>query len=92
MFPFYFYQNPKKAKCTRKYITVEAIYANIGDICPLPKIIRLRNKYKARIILDESISLGVLGKNGRGLTEHFGLTVSELFSLLNLMHKNTQKF
>lgn len=68
-------QNPKKAKCTRKYITVEAIYANIGDICPLPKIIRLRNKYKARIILDESISLGVLGKNGRGLTEHFGLTL-----------------
>ncbi|CAE1298357.1 SPT [Acanthosepion pharaonis] len=67
--------NPKKAKCTRKYITVEAIYANIGDICPLPKIIRLRNKYKARIILDESISLGVLGKTGRGLTEHFGLTL-----------------
>lgn len=68
-------QNPKKAKRTRRYITVEAIYANIGDICPLPEIIKLRNKYKARVILDESISFGVLGKNGRGLTEHFGLSL-----------------
>ena len=70
------FQNPKKAKITRKFITVEGLYSNYGDICPLPKILELKNKYKVRIFLEESFSLGVFGKTGRGLTEHFGVPVS----------------
>ena len=34
-------------------------------------------KYKYRLIVDESLSLGVLGKNGRGATEHFGIGPGE---------------
>ena len=38
--------------------------------------LELKLKYKVRIMLDESLSFGVLGATGRGLTEHFGINVS----------------
>lgn len=69
-------RNPKKAAKTRRFIIVEGIYVNTGEICPLDKIVELRKRYKLRLILDESISFGVLGKNGRGITEHLGINVS----------------
>jgi serine palmitoyltransferase len=31
----------------------------------------LKYKYKVRLFIDESVSFGVLGANGRGVTEHF---------------------
>jgi len=37
--------------------------------------IELKFKYKVRIFLEESMSFGVLGKTGRGITEHFGIDV-----------------
>lgn len=51
---------------------------NVGDICPLQRLVELRQKYKLRLILDESISFGVLGENGRGLTEYLNIDVSSL--------------
>lgn len=49
---------------------------NSGQIAPLDEIIRLKEKYRFRVILDESNSFGVLGSTGRGLTEHYGVPVS----------------
>lgn len=69
-------ENPKKAAKIRRFIIVEGIYMNTGEMCPLPEIIELRRRYKLRLILDESISFGSLGKNGRGLTEHFNVDVN----------------
>lgn len=43
---------------------------NSGQIAPLEEIIRLKEKYLFRVLLDESNSIGVLGSSGRGLTEH----------------------
>ena len=45
--------------------------------------LELKLKYKVRIMLDESLSFGVLGATGRGLTEHFGINVSVVFVLKN---------
>lgn len=70
-------ENPPKS-LNRRFIVVEGIYQNYGDIAPLKKLIALRDKYKYRIIVDESLSVGVLGKTGRGLTEHFGLSISDV--------------
>lgn len=39
--------------------------------------VKLKYKYKVRIFLEESMSFGVLGEHGRGVTEHFGVNVSE---------------
>lgn len=68
-------QNPKKAARTRRFLISEAIFMNTGEMCPLVEMVKLRQKYKLRLFLDESISFGVLGENGRGITEHLGVDV-----------------
>jgi serine palmitoyltransferase len=64
-----------KRKITRRYIVTEGLYYNYGDITNLPKIMELKEKYKYRLILDDSYGIGVLGKTGRGVCEHFGVNV-----------------
>ena len=56
---------------------------NHGDLCPLPKLVEFRNKYKTPIFLEESLSFGVLGKRGRGATEHWGIEVRSDSCVLN---------
>lgn len=51
---------------------------NIGDMCPLNKLVELRQQYKLRLILDESISFGALGEHGRGLTEYLNVDVGSV--------------
>lgn len=72
-------KNPKKAAKIRRFIIVEAIYMNTGEMCPLTEIIELRRRYKLRLILDESVSFGSLGENGRGIIEHLNVKVSPRF-------------
>lgn len=71
-------RNPKKAARTRRFLVAEAIYMNTGEICPLPQMVELRKRYKLRMFLDESISFGVLGQNGRGSIEHFNVDKIEV--------------
>ncbi|KAJ3333146.1 serine palmitoyltransferase component [Blyttiomyces sp. JEL0837] len=63
----------KKTPLTRRFIVVEGVYANYGDICELPAIIELKEKYKYRLILEDSMAFGVLGARGKGTAEHFGI-------------------
>lgn len=58
---------------TRRFIVVEGLYQNTGNIVPLPKLMELKNKFKYRLIVDESLSFGVLGKRGAGVTDHFDI-------------------
>jgi serine palmitoyltransferase len=51
---------------------------NTGLMAPLPGLLKLRAKYKLRFFLDESISIGTIGKTGHGLTEYFNIPPSEL--------------
>ncbi|KAH8354022.1 hypothetical protein KR067_012120 [Drosophila pandora] len=71
-------KNPKKALKTRRFLVAEGIYMNTGEICPLPDLVALRQKYKLRLFVDESISFGTLGKGGRGVTEHFNVDRDEV--------------
>lgn len=75
-------KNLKKASKIRRFIIVEAIYMNTGEMCPLREIVELRKRYKLRLILDESISFGSLGNHGRGITEHLNVNVSINFPLI----------
>uniref|UniRef100_A0A0D3HBW6 serine C-palmitoyltransferase n=1 Tax=Oryza barthii TaxID=65489 RepID=A0A0D3HBW6_9ORYZ len=68
----------KHTEKIRRYIVVEAIYQNSGQIAPLDEIVRLKEKYRFRVILEESHSFGVLGKSGRGLAEHYGVPVEKI--------------
>ncbi|XXG56202.1 hypothetical protein AAC387_Pa03g3683 [Persea americana] len=67
-----------RAKMLRRYIVVEPVYQNSGQIAPLDVIIRLKEKYCFRVVLDESNSFGVLGSSGRGLSEHFGVPIEKI--------------
>jgi len=67
-----------KRPLTRRFIIVEGVYYNYGDVAPLDKIMELKRKYFYRIILDDSYGVGVLGKTGRGTCEHFGVDVKEI--------------
>ncbi|XP_059635163.1 long chain base biosynthesis protein 1-like isoform X1 [Cornus florida] len=71
-------QENKRAKKLRRYIVVEAVYQNSGQIAPLDEIIRLKEKYLFRVLLDESNSFGVLGCSGRGLTEHYRIPIEKI--------------
>jgi len=56
-----------------KLIVVDGVFSMEGDIADLPHIVQLAKKYHARVMVDDAHGLGVLGKNGRGTAEHFGL-------------------
>ena len=56
-----------------KLIIVDAVYSMDGDVSNLPEISRLAKKYNAKVMVDEAHSIGVLGKTGHGIEEHFGL-------------------
>ncbi|PKP54785.1 8-amino-7-oxononanoate synthase, partial [Candidatus Atribacteria bacterium HGW-Atribacteria-1] len=60
-------------KYTNKLIIVDAVYSMDGDVANLPEISRLAKKYNAKVMVDEAHSIGVLGKTGHGIEEHFGL-------------------
>lgn len=57
-----------------KLIIVDGVFSMEGDLCNLPEIVRLKKKYNASIYVDEAHGLGVFGKQGRGVCDHFGLT------------------
>ncbi|MBZ4651587.1 MAG: 8-amino-7-oxononanoate synthase [Proteiniphilum sp.] len=63
--------DPRKVKL----IIVDGVFSMEGDLADLPEIVKLAQKYKANIMVDEAHGLGVLGKryNGRGVCDHFGV-------------------
>lgn len=54
-------------------VVVDAVFSMEGDIIDLPPIVDLCKKHRALLMVDEAHSLGVLGKTGHGIQEHFGL-------------------
>jgi 8-amino-7-oxononanoate synthase len=56
-----------------KIIAVDGVFSMEGDTAKLPEIVELKNRYGARLMVDDAHGLGVFGDNGRGTPEHFGL-------------------
>ena len=57
-----------------KLIVVDGVFSMEGDLCKLPEIVKLKHKYNCSIMVDEAHGIGVFGKQGRGVCDHFGLT------------------
>jgi len=57
-----------------KLIVVDGVFSMEGDLANLPEIIRLKKKYNATVMVDEAHGIGVFGRDGRGVCDHFGLT------------------
>ena len=56
-----------------KMVIADAVFSMDGDVIDLPKVVELCRKYGAWLMMDEAHSVGVLGKTGRGIEEHFDL-------------------
>ena len=61
---------PKQAKL----IVVDGVYSMEGHIAPLPELVDLADKYHAAVVVDEAHSVGILGQQGRGVCNQFGVT------------------
>ena len=57
-----------------KLIVVDGVFSMEGDLANLPAIVELKRKYNCSIMVDEAHGLGVFGREGRGVCDHFGLT------------------
>ena len=55
-------------------IVTDGVFSMRGDICKLPEICALAEKYGARVMVDDAHGFGVLGPGGRGTAAYFGLT------------------
>ena len=56
-----------------KLVVADAIFSMDGDVIDFPRMVELCRKYNAWLMVDEAHSVGMLGKTGRGIEEHFGL-------------------
>jgi glycine C-acetyltransferase len=56
-----------------KMVVADSVFSMDGDIIDLPKMVAMCRKYDAYLMMDEAHSIGVLGKTGRGIEEHFDM-------------------
>ena len=56
-----------------KMVVADSVFSMDGDIIDFPRLVELCKKYKTWLMIDEAHSVGVLGKKGRGIEEHFDL-------------------
>lgn len=54
-------------------VLTEGVYGMTGDLAKLDEICELKDKYEARLFIDDAHGVGVMGENGRGTAEYFGV-------------------
>src|SRR5438445_9949903 len=66
-------EEAKSVNANKVMVVTDGVFSMDGDIAPLPEIVDLAEDYGAFVMVDDAHSSGVLGKNGRGSVNHFGL-------------------
>ena len=70
-----------REKYRRCLIITDTVFSMDGDLCPLPEILDLAEKFHSMVLVDEAHATGVLGKNGAGSVEHFNCTHRPLIQI-----------
>jgi 8-amino-7-oxononanoate synthase len=65
----------------RKLVVTDSVFSMDGDLAPLPALLALCEEYGAWLIVDDAHGFGVLGANGRGALQHFGLCSPQLICM-----------
>jgi len=68
----------QRAHFQRVLIVLEGIYSMDGDFPDLPRFIAIKRRYRTFLMIDEAHSFGVMGNNGLGIREHFGIDSSDV--------------
>lgn len=71
----------------RVLVIVEGLYSMDGDIPDLPELLEICRRHDAWLMIDEAHSIGVLGRTGRGITEHFAIPPSEVDLIVGTLSK-----
>jgi 8-amino-7-oxononanoate synthase len=61
------------SQARNKIVVTDSVFSMDGDLAPLPQMLALCERYGAWLVVDDAHGFGVLGANGRGAPEHFGL-------------------
>ena len=73
-------------------LATDGVFSMDGDIAPLPELARAANASKAWLVVDDAHGIGVLGPNGRGSLEHFGMTRDDVPVLVGTLGKALGSF
>lgn len=68
----------KQKPLRRRFIVTEGLFSYSGNVVNLPELVKLKTKFKYRLFVDESLSVGTLGKFGRGICDHFDIPRSDI--------------
>ncbi|MGH8671280.1 MAG: 8-amino-7-oxononanoate synthase [Burkholderiales bacterium] len=68
----------------RKLVISDAVFSMDGDIAPVPELLAICERHDAWLLLDDAHGFGVLGDNGRGVLEYFGLAVPRIIYMATL--------
>ena len=77
-------QRDQHAACL---IVAEGIYSMDGDVVDLPRLLSLRDRYNAWVMIDEAHSIGVLGGTGRGICEHYDVDPNDVDLVMGTLSK-----
>lgn len=72
----------------RVLVVIEGTYSMDGDLPDLPAFVKLRDRHKVFLMVDEAHSIGVLGKTGRGVGEHFNIDRSKVDLWMGTLSKS----
>lgn len=80
---------PKTHRPWKKIIiAVEGLYSMEGNMCNLPELVKIKNKYRAYLFVDEAHSIGALGPGGRGVCDYFSIPPSDVDVLMGTFTKS----
>lgn len=68
----------------RRLVIVDAVFSMDGDIAPVPELLELCARHDAWLLIDDAHGFGVLGAQGRGTAEHFGIRSDRLIYMATL--------
>jgi 8-amino-7-oxononanoate synthase len=76
----------------RKLIVTDGVFSMDGDLAPLPELARLAKQHDAWLMVDDAHGLGVLGAEGRGSLDYFGLGLEQVPILMGTLGKGLGTF
>ena len=71
----------KREKAWPTLVVTEGVFSMNGDLAPLPDLLALCRQYEATLVIDDAHGTGVMGKNGRGTIEHFGVDPQDVIQM-----------
>lgn len=82
----------EKSTADRKLIVTDGVFSMDGDVAPLPELAALARAHDAWLMVDDAHSIGVLGAQGGGVAEHFGLGAQDVPVLMGTLGKGAGSF